>query len=250
MRREPPRPGHSPYLRDLFTLIELLVVIAIIAILAAMLMPALSKAREAAKTTRCIGSMKELGLGFAFYRDASNGHFPANRSENYSEQANCWMFKIAPYIGGTVTETYSDNNKAHTFNKLRCPNIPVNNSTGDLIQHYGVNFSAGSYTWELGYGTSGRWTGATSPYESRKDTQVEDPSGTMQFMECMNNYAYPGLVLLDYTVGGFKTKYIDNRHNNRCPLAMVDGHVEMTQFMAAITAEPQARKFWTIKSGD
>ena len=52
------------------------------------------------------------------------------------------------------------------------------------------------------------------------------------------------------TLGGVKCKYIDNRHNGRCPLAMVDGHVEMYQFQAAITGEAQARKFWTIKGGD
>ena len=235
-------------MKSKFTLIELLVVIAIIAILAAMLMPALSKAREAAKATTCISNMKELGLAFAFYRDNSGGYFPANRTGNYPDQLNCWMFKIVPYVGGNKAGTTYDENHANAFNKLACPNIPVPNSTVGLIQHYGVNFSAGAYAWADGYGTSGRWSNSTGPYESRKDTQVDDPSGTMQFMECANNYAYPGLVLEPYaTVRGY---YIDNRHNGRCPLAMVDGHVEMYQFQAAITGEAQARKFWTIKGGD
>ena len=113
-----------------------------------------------------------------------------------------------------------------------------------------MNFSAGAYAWADGYGTSGRWSGSTGPYESRKDTQVDDPSGTMQFMECANNYAYPGLVLLEVTIGTYKGKYIDNRHNGRCPLAMVDGHVEMTQFQDKITSTAQAGKFWTIRGGD
>jgi prepilin-type N-terminal cleavage/methylation domain-containing protein/prepilin-type processing-associated H-X9-DG protein len=62
--------------RNGFTLIELLVVVAIIAVLVAMLLPALAKARDQAKTLSCGSNLKQIGMGFHQYANDYQGQFP------------------------------------------------------------------------------------------------------------------------------------------------------------------------------
>jgi prepilin-type processing-associated H-X9-DG protein/prepilin-type N-terminal cleavage/methylation domain-containing protein len=84
--------------RVAFTLVELLVVIAIIGALVALLLPAVQRARAAARTTQCKNQMRQLVVATHQYCDTHNGKFPGHWHLNNGGGDESWVFALAPWV--------------------------------------------------------------------------------------------------------------------------------------------------------
>ncbi|MBO5689979.1 MAG: prepilin-type N-terminal cleavage/methylation domain-containing protein [Lentisphaeria bacterium] len=243
-------------MKKVFTLIELLVVIAIIAILAAMLLPALNKARMTAQKASCQGNVKSAGNAFLMYASDNDDFMCGNSRLPYGEGCS-WKIAVGPYMGLNLpTPTYPLTNESRnmiaTFKPFQCPvwrpelnpvvstrlTMQINNRV--LWGGYGyatLNTPSDNHTSATGYHT-GAWI---------KITQVFKPSETFVIGDSTDNLTEQYYAAWIY---GHVASAAPTRHENTFNVAWIDGHVsnlttlEFKQGKPTDNSEARGQKYY------
>jgi len=228
-----------------FTLIELLVVIAIIAILAAMLLPALSKAKQKAHQVNCISNLKQWGISWVIYTDDNDGYFSEGEGVNtargewvvalkntYNKKPELLLCPSA--LKKAESGNYGGSSVAHAFNAsdINDPTIPLGEDN-KLWAGYGQNVWAyNARTTIQKRAPGGHWkkmSDATRPSEIplMADSKwrgggpghYPDHGGT----DALKSPAYPDEKLGgSYEIAHFAMK----RHGKGISVGMFDGSVQ------------------------